>query len=91
VLFLQLDDEVTALHVSRYRGYVDIELGDGLGPFVWQRILLGGFLGAGSCLLLRSRIYKQGVLAFWRGYLVQQMESRGLLLLNKEFKKRGDS
>jgi len=46
---LDVDDEVAPLEGARH-GESDVEVTDGLGPLVGERVLLGLFLGAGRGL-----------------------------------------
>lgn len=47
-VLLQLHHDVAPLHVPGDAGHHDIDLGDGLGPFVGQGILLSLLLGLGG-------------------------------------------
>ena len=47
-VLLELHYNVSTLHVTRNAGHHDVDLGDGLGPFVGQCILLGLLLGLGG-------------------------------------------
>lgn len=60
LLPLELDDEISGLEVSGDSD-VDVEVSDGLVPFVGQRCLFLGFLGAGSSFLLGGEIYNNMV------------------------------